>query len=1616
MKEKSQIQIFLSYGREDATRVKELYQRLKGDGYQPRLDTEDILPGENYQGKLQDAIASSDLLIACFSQASTSSSTYINQELQQALVWFARSHPEIACVILLRLDQCKIPDLSIEELGINLWDNNALDYQHPDAYDRLLKLIKQISSVDASPRSQLFPQTYHNQIAFQNAQVGGNLTTGDIIQNTKVININESLRIEIDEQQVLNALNDHYQIILNSIRSTIGKELHLNRDQLVQQVLQQLGLKQVVLISGPAGSGKSVIAKDTLKLLSTEYLTFSFRAEVFAASHFDETLSNNQIPANGEQLSTVLASQNRKVLLVESIEKLLEKSTRDAFIDLLKLIEKDPNWQLVLTCRDYSVDLIRSAFLDFANVEHSIFQVPPLSNDELEQVKATYPSLIRPLSNSSLYELLRNPYFLDKALQISWSKDKPLPQSESELRTRFWKEIVRAEDRVAKGMPRKREEAFIKIALGRAQKLDLYVACPDLDSEVVESLRYDSLIVYSERNNDLMAVAHDVLEDWAILQWIDKQYATYQDSLAELSEQLGTHPAVRRGYRKWVAEQVERYPEMADTLFQDTICEKDLSAQFRDDTIISFLRSPASVAFLEKHREKLFANERELIRKIIHLLRVACVTIRDQINPSETSISLFNVPEGAAWCCVLQLVETHLDSFIQDDYCLLLGLIEDWSNGVSWQNPYPDGSESVATIAYWLLSRLNDYRFRNQWKQTLKIIAKIPSADTERFIALLQGEHDDQEQHRARGELLNMILTGSHEGISVARDMPKTLVSVARKYLLLPETDIQQRFYGSLDLEPLFGLRSDNSFFFASAYRGPFLMLLKFHPDQGLNFIIEVFNHSAEWYAHPRVPSEFVEPPYKITLTFSDGTSRIQWCNDRLWNLYRGTSVGPYVLQCLLMALEQWLLELAEVSPNDLDNTLIYILKQSDSVCLTAVVASVATAYPHRSGETLLVLLKSPECIQLDRYRLAKEVEAGIIFGFNPEDKFHRKEREKANCLPHRRHDLEVAILNLQFGEYALQVQEILDQYYAKMPPLEEQDDNDRLWRLRICRMDWRNYNVTEESFQETQDNIPIYPKIASDLKEMVDKHQSQSQVISAGISLLMWGQKIFQGEENDTVDPTQWQQRLQEAQEINLEKNTEETHISYSGSVGYVAAVCIRDHWDEMSKYEQNWCVEVVCLEIERQGDFWNQFDRIQKASMSGDRPCAEVLPLLLGKTLNQTYTSRVRKAFLTALTHAIEEVRHYVALGIGKYLWGIDRALTLRCVNTIAWEAVLIEQGINCEKDRPHNKRREFEEVRMEVANHLRQHFYEHNSIPDDAYQKMDIETLLGAEVNVRILRILGQAPNETIAIAAFERLAQTFVKWWDEDAQRRKSIEQKSRQRNYEIERELSNLLQNFLLHTSKAAAKRTIQPILDAVEYYPQEVHWILSGLIILEDSQPNTSQFWLLWDLFADRVRQAQWLATIDNGYTTGKDMISAIFLGKYWKDGVHHWKSLEGYPERIHNLFKDLPASSTILEKYLEFLYGIGSQSLPQAFIRIAEHLKHGNSQQMLSKTNNVFLLEMLLQRYVYGKPSQLKRKANLRDAVLVLLDLLVDNGSSAAFRMRDDFVTPASNTADKTM
>lgn len=1420
-----------------------------------------------------------------------------------------------------------------------------------------------------------------------------------------------------NEQRILRTLKDHTAPVLRRIRSTIGQDFHLQRAALVQKVLGELETAQVVLVSGPAGSGKSAIGKDAVSFLSQDHFVFGFRVEEFAQAHIDATLHAGQIQANAETLAAILAAQGRKVVLIESVERLLEKTTRDAFSDLMAMAAADRSMCIVLTCRDYSIEQVRASFLQPAAINHAVVSVPPLEDAELAEVEAALPALANPLKNPALRDILRNPYFLDKALEISWSEERPVPESEREFRALFWRQIVCADQGAPAGMGRRREEVFQEIAVRRARALSAYVICNGLDPAVVAALRQDSLIVSSDENPSLVATAHDALEDWAILQWLEEQHFTDAGSFKGLSAAISTHPAIRRSYRKWVAELVERDPDAADRLFRAAISETEISAQFRDDTIISLLKAPSSPEFLTRHEAQLLANDNAILKRVIHLLRVACVTTPAWLADAAGHGSIFNVPDGPAWATVLRLVHHNIDSFTLQERPLLLGLIEDAVRNVSWWAPELDGAEFVAGIGHWLLEGFDNYRYEEPRKRVLKVIAKIPKADVNRFEAVLRGAVKEGQRRDRIADDFREILFAGVEGMPAARDLPELVVSVATDYLLASEDDLRRGHYSrsSLDLTTHFGIKEGlrHRFFPASALRGPWIPLLRYHPRKALDFFIKVFNQSADWYAHPRVHDP-LEPAWEIELTFADGTTRKQWGNPRLWNLYRGTSVGPDVLQSMLMALEKWLFEFASKHPEQLDAILVDTLHQSESAALSAVVASVATAHPHAPGEALLVLLSAPDYIGFDRSRMVGESQASALTGMFPQlrvdNKVYEEERKEANLLPHRRQDLEAAIANLQLGPLAPRVHAILDQHLAALPPKSEQDNSDLMWRLAIHRMDFRQYTLAETNGPENLDAetnagepakryIWLEPKAPDpEVQAMVDESAAQYSASNARLSVLMWGLKSFKREEGDH-DPSQWREKLALAQ--TMERVIEDPLGSHHGP-GFVAAVCIRDHWEEMSTDEQDWCADIVCSEILRQSDQWNHIERVQRFSMAADRPSASVVSLLLGKPFTEAQVLRVRQAFVAALTHPIDEVRWCAAWGIDGQFWAVDRVTALCCVNAITTEASLIDQAWEVEERRPYEQRRRLDEISAEAATAVRQRFWQEGAIAEDAHSTVDFSEGFGAEAISRMLAILGQVPEDPVAVAAFTLASRTLVEWWNADHGERR------RDRNFEAESTLSELLQRFVMRITSASALQVLRPVLGAIDHHPREIHTIVQGLTGIEDRRPNTAHYWYLWGLFADGIRRAKWVTRLDDEHPIGSEMLSAIFLTSWWKDNVRHWRSLEGHAHHVHALFDALPPSSIVLDDYMRFLYHIGEQSLPEAFVSIANSLKHGDAQTMLAKTNTVFLLEVLLQRHVYGRPLELKRDTAIRQAVLFLLDILVENGSSAAFRMRDDFVTPA--------
>ena len=1425
--------------------------------------------------------------------------------------------------------------------------------------------------------------------------------------------------IQHQDHAALEQLKQHSRTILNSIHTTLGgnRKIHLNRSEILQKLLDQLRERKVVLISGAAGSGKSGIAKDAISSLGNDYFSFCFRADEFARPTFDETLKQINVNIGAETIGKILSAQDRKILLVESIERLLEKSVRDAFTDLLVLVRDDPTWQMIITCRDYSTAQVKAFLLEAYGFDHQILEIPGLNDAELDEVSQHCPFLARPLANSPLRNLLRNPYFLDKALLMPWSEDTPLPENESAFRNKFWSEVIRG-SKHERGLQFERERVFVEIALRRARALTMFADAAKLDGNVLQSLNSDSLIYTSDTSLDLVAPAHDVLEDWAVIHWIEANFAKCQGSLEKLAELIGSHPAVRRSYRKWISEFLEREIAKADEFFQALIEGDNLPSQFSDDTLVSILRSSCADTFLRRHERAFFLDDNQFLQRIIHLLRVACVTPPVWLKDVPEKPSIFNAPDSKAWAVVLDIVKANLDSFKREDASLLLGFVEDWSRGVGWTSPYPAGANSAAAIAYHLLNLFDDFGWSNQRKRALKVIAKIPNADSVQFESLLRKPTEGRERDLT-AEGLKEIVFEELDGMAACRDLPNAVMQVFWAWLFEEEdkdgdNDYPREWDDGLRMDNgrVFGLKrhSNLDYFPSSGFQGPFFQLLRHHFQDAVGYIIAIFNKCGK--AYENAYSSRGHAVHTTELSFPDGKNLKQVCDEMLWNIFRGQSTSPSVLQCALMALEKILLEYAEADAKGLDNFLVSIIQQSETVAITSVACSIAIAHPNKAPKTVMLLLSSPECVLLDRRRMSRDM-SGSLIGFIPNldssKQIYYDERKKSDVLEHRRNDLEFAVKTLQLGALADDVQKLIDNHLSNLPPLEQQGHFEQNWRLALHRMDLRQYTIEPFESGSSEEGEPLFlisPKPpAEDLQPVVETTTAQTGEFSNILNFKMWAEKVFVGSDSAIFSPDEWKQRLQQAKVIPFDSPVDQFFAARTGAVT-VAALCIRYHWNELDKDDQVWCVNTICSELERTCDNWDRLETVQRTGPEGGRAAAWVLPLLITHGVSSKKgENRILKCLAIAITHPIDEIRHYAVLGVGAHLWSSRRELLLRCVDAIATEAILTEQRRKMESQKPYSKRALPDAIHIEVAKKVRKEFYNDEVVVPNAYETLDVTGGYGAYANCKIICIMQEAPTEKIAIDSFQRAFQTVADWWNDDRD--------GRGRSYhELESQLMTALEEFLFSTSDTDAKLILEPMLSAIEAHPDKLYWLVHGLLGVEDRIQKKDRFWFLWQLFADRVAKAGWLKHLRAQHAHGEELIYAIFLVTRWKENVRHWRSLEGYADRIDALFAKLPASAIVLNAYCSFLYHIGERSMPGSFKLIADNMQSGDPRKMLTgKGDTIFLLETLLQRHVYGKPIELKNNEKRREAVLYILDHLIKNGSSASYRMRDDFVTPMSLT-----
>src|SRR5437016_8182520 len=79
------LKIFLCHASEDKPKVRDLRVRLKKDGFEPWLDENELLPGQDWQIEIFAAVATCNVFLACLSQSSVTKEGFLQKEIARAL-------------------------------------------------------------------------------------------------------------------------------------------------------------------------------------------------------------------------------------------------------------------------------------------------------------------------------------------------------------------------------------------------------------------------------------------------------------------------------------------------------------------------------------------------------------------------------------------------------------------------------------------------------------------------------------------------------------------------------------------------------------------------------------------------------------------------------------------------------------------------------------------------------------------------------------------------------------------------------------------------------------------------------------------------------------------------------------------------------------------------------------------------------------------------------------------------------------------------------------------------------------------------------------------------------------------------------------------------------------------------------------------------------------------------------------------------------------------------------------------------------------------------------------------------------------------------------------------
>lgn len=1408
----------------------------------------------------------------------------------------------------------------------------------------------------------------------------------------------------VEEQQ------KHTENILSQIQTSISfnnQDFEINRNRELKELKNTQ--QKISILSGIGGVGKTVLIKKLYEQLKDEVPFVVFKATEFELRNINDLYADFSF----YDFAEVYKDEKNKIVVIDSSEKLLDLKNSDPFKEFLSVLIKN-KWNIIFTTRDNYLEDLNYQFFEICSIAPLIISINNLELKELSKISEEHSFLLP--KDEKLLELIKNPFYLNEYLKFHIDKEE---LEYSGFKNKLWNKNIK------KSKP-ERERYFLQIAFERAETGQFFIS-PSFDSNILgHELVGDGILGYEVAG---YFITHDIYEEWALEKIIEREFLK-KISNQNFFEKIGQSLPIRRSFRNWLSEKLLLENDDIKKFIEEIIESKEIEPFWKDEILVSVLLSNYSKVFFDLFKDELLSDEQNLLRKLTFILRIACKEFDDDLfrqlglkNLNSFPLTCILIkPKGQGWENLIKFAFDNIESIGIKNINFILPIIHDWNSKIK-EGEITRLSSLIALQYYQWIIREDVYISRDDTKEHLLQTIVYGSSEIKDELKEIFDEILNNKWKNRRDpyyELSKIILT-KLEGILVSKVLPDYVLKLAG--LFWSYTPPKNRFYPRLrmTLGQCFNIEDDRlEYHPVSSYQTPIYWLLKSSLKETLDFILEFTNRTVESFAKSDLAKDEVE---EIEV-FIDGSQKIkQYICCRLWCIYRGTQVTPHVLESMHMALEKFFIEKGEhIDSKILENWLLYLLKNSKSTSIAAVVTSIVLAYPEKTFKVAKILFQTKPFFlyEANRLMLDQGYKNQLLalknnFGINSKNELHQNERLKACDDKHRKECLEHLFLKYQCvrnegtseeeaEERQKELWKILDDYYQELPVESEQSESDKIWRFFLARMDKRKMNITTE---KTDEGIAIQfnPEIESDLKDYSEKSLAESSELRKYTSLKLWAEyKIDNDEKYKKYDKYENAPllALQEVKDI-LNKlkqiKKEESFFLFNHSVpAYVCSVLIKNDLDKLSVEDKCFCKDII---LEAVTSSLNP--NYQYQIRDGVQPAISTLSTLLEVFPEEK--EKIKIALLLSL---------FTDSDVGGILPTESSSIfSIRAIQKL-WDnnfsdAQSLFFGYLLLRPKYDDLRKIIREenykknVYKSDDDQWLKRFIENNkeelqSVFDNKLSLSNLKDI--EEYDLSILRTAFRMipkktddnDHKTIAKAVISTFAKKLV------------LDDREDKIDYQSKHDFLQTYTYFILNSPQDEIEGYLKPFLD--NFNTSESIADLLKEFVLAESELNTYDiFWFVWNVFKEKIIDI--CKEGDDRRHVDEIVKSYLFATVLWKETTEEWHSLKNDNKRFFKeLSENIGHCPSTLYAISKLLNGIGSHYIDDGVFWISTILeKNRGLVDKKLEVDTIFYIENLTRKYIFRNREKIKRTKTIKDSLLLILDYLIEKGSVVGYMLRESIV-----------